>query len=271
MNPNLHKKYAHLTLELQKLEKVIIAFSGGVDSTALVAAAVDILGKDKVLAVTSGSESMPRRELDETVRLAAEIGVTHLLIQTQEFENPDYVKNDLNRCFFCKQTLFTDLLQISEKEGYKHVLFGAILDDLGDYRPGMQAARQLGIRGPLAEAQMNKEDVRELAKHFNLSVWDKPASACLSSRVVRGQQVTVETIQKIEHAEDFLKDLGFRQVRVRHHDQDHARVEVESHEIARAASRGAEISSFLKGLGYRFVSLDLEGYRTGSLNPVSTS
>lgn len=266
MESGLQAKFLHLKSILAPMTRVIVAYSGGVDSATLVAAAADILGAHQVLAVTSASESVPKREVDLAQALAQDLGVAHRVIYTRELDNEDYARNDMNRCYFCKHTLFSDLSVVASREGFEHLLYGAILDDMGDFRPGMRAARELGVRGPLAEAQFAKADVRALADHFGLQVAHKPASACLSSRVTYGLRVTAGVLSQVERSEDFLKDLGFAQVRVRHHG-DQARIEVPVHDIAKVAARAPEIASFLRGVGYRFVSLDLSGYRSGSLNP----
>lgn len=270
MELSLESKWNHLREILHPLERVVVAFSGGVDSTTLLRAATEVLGAKNVLAATSTSASVPEREVEETKTLAAQIGVRHLLIKTEELSDPQYARNDANRCYFCKHTLFSDLVAIARREGFSCAIYGAILDDLGDFRPGMRAARELGIRGPLAEAQFAKGDVRALAQHFDLQVWSKPASACLSSRVAHGIEITTRVLSQVERAENFLRDLGFRQVRVRHHG-NLARIEVDAGEIERAAARAPEIASFLKGVGYQYVSLDLNGYRTGSVSSAATA
>ncbi len=271
MTSSLKEKYRHLIAILQPMERVAVAFSGGVDSTTLMQAAVESLGADNVLALMSVAPSVPRREIAEAHRLADAMGVRLIELHTEELENPLYVVNDSNRCYFCKDTLFRDCLATAAEHNIVHVLYGAILDDLGDVRPGMRAARQLRIRGPLAEAQMSKADVRELARLWGLDVADKPASACLASRVRHGVAVTQDTLSRVERSEDFLHDLGFRQVRVRHHDDRTARIEVEAPDLVKAAERAAEIHAFLAGVGYHTITLDLAGYRSGSFNPAPAS
>lgn len=270
MEQLVREKWEHLQSIVAPMQRVIIAYSGGVDSATLVAAAVAILGRSQVLAVTSASESVPKREIALACELAEEIGVQHRVIYTRELDKEEYARNDLNRCYFCKHTLFTDLLDIARAEGYAYTLYGAILDDMGDFRPGMRAARELGIRGPLAEAQFSKADVRALAAHFELQVAQKPASACLSSRLSYGMRVTAGALSQVERAEDFLKDLGFSQVRVRHHGEQ-ARIEVPPSDIGTVALRAGEIDAFLRGVGYKIVSLDLTGYRTGSMHSLAVA
>lgn len=267
MDASLADKYQHLTRILQSMEQVGIAFSGGVDSATLLKAATETLGTQQVVALLSVAPSVPRREIDQARGFAARLGVRLIELETHELDNPLYVVNDHDRCYFCKTTLFHDCLERAADEGIAHVLYGAILDDLGDVRPGMRAARELRIRGPLAEAQFTKEDVRNLARHWGLDVADKPASACLASRVAHGVAVTAENLSQVERSEDFLHDLGFAQVRVRHHDPVTARIEVEPTMIPLIAARANEITAFLEGVGYRYISLDLRGYRSGSFNP----
>ena len=246
---------------------VAVAFSGGVDSTVVSAAAQRALG-DRAIAVTSDSPSVPRAELDAARTLAAQIGIEHRIVPTREFESADYVRNDGSRCYHCKSELYSRIDELTAKLGVDIVCSGANLDDLGDYRPGLTAAAEHRVRHPLVEAGFTKADVRALAKKWDLPVWDKPASPCLSSRLAPGVEVTPERTGRVEEAEAFLRDFGLRELRVRLHEGDLARIEVPADAIARLADPATRdrIARMLKGLGFRYVTLDLEGFRSGSLN-----
>lgn len=259
-------KYRRLLAVLRELESVVVAFSGGVDSTLLARAAKDALG-DRAVLVTADSETYPAGELEEARRLAGSIGLRHVIVRTDELANPEYARNGANRCFFCKEELFTHLAPIAEREGCRALVYGANVDDLGDHRPGMQSARRRGVRAPLIEAGLTKTEIRELSRTLGLATWDKPSFACLSSRFQYGDPITAEKLRRIDDAEAFLRTLGFRQFRVRHHDRL-ARIELAHEELGRLweDDRHARIVARLRELGYVYVTVDLAGFQSGSAN-----
>ena len=266
MTPALRAKYDRLLDILKELESVIVAFSGGVDSTFLARAAKDALD-DKALLVTADSETYPASELEEARRLARHLGMRHLVIETRELDNPEYARNAPNRCFFCKEELFTRLAPLAQREGVAHLAYGANMDDLGDHRPGMEAAKQMGVKAPLIEAEFWKTEIRELSHEFGLPTWDKPSFACLSSRFQYGDGITREKLRQVDAAETFVRSLGFRQFRVRHHDRL-ARLEIARDEMARLWEDGLRdaIVARFRELGYLYVTVDLQGFRSGSAN-----
>ena len=243
----------------------IVAFSGGVDSSLALAICARALPKGKVLAVTSNNETYLPSELDLARGFADSLGVEHLIVNTRELDNPDYARNPANRCYFCKSTLYADLRRLAGERGYACVVDGANADDEGDYRPGRKAAKELEVVSPLSIARVGKAEVRELAKHLGLPSWDKPALACLSSRFPYGQEITPEKLAQVARAEEFLREQGFRQVRVRHHGEI-ARLEVGQQEMERAFALREQISAELREAGFLYVALDLSGYESGSLN-----
>lgn len=260
------KKYENLTQLIGGMGRTLIAFSGGVDSTFLAKVAYGVLGLDAV-AVTALSPTYPATELEEAKVYAAEIGIEHRLIETHELEKEEYAVNNPDRCFHCKKELFTEMQVIAAEEGFETIVYGGIMDDLGDHRPGMEAAELLNARAPLVEAELQKHEIRELSKELGLPTWDKPAGACLASRIPYGMRVTLEKLHQVDQAEHFLHKLGFRLVRVRHHG-DIARIEAPPEYLPRLFENDAHtrIVATLKEIGFKYVALDMQGYRTGSLN-----
>ena len=265
LSPDVQARYERLQDILAKLGDLIVGMSGGVDSVLLAKVAHDVLG-DRALAVTADSPSLPRRELHEAVELARTIGVRHQVIQTQEVHDPRYAANPSNRCYFCKTELFTQLDTLAEQLGFHWLAYGENQDDSGDHRPGAQAAGEHRVRAPLKEAGLTKADIRALAQHLGLPIWDKPAFACLGSRFPYGTQITPEKLAQVEAAEDVLWEHGFRQFRVRHHGEV-ARIEVDPADMARLLELAPEIvERFRREARFAYVAMDLAGYRRGSMN-----
>ncbi len=269
MHDALQSKRRRLAENLRELGGVVVGFSGGVDSTFLLAVAKEVLG-DRVLGVTATSETYPERERREAETLARTIGARHRLIVSEELEVPGFADNPKNRCYFCKKELFGKLREVADAEGLPHVVDGSNADDRGDYRPGRQAARELGVRSPLDEAELTKQEIRELSKAMGLPTWDKPAFACLSSRFPYGVRITRDKVTQVGRAEEALRELGLRVLRVRHHG-DVARLEVGPEEFDRVANGLRElVVAAVRAAGYAYVALDLQGYRTGAMNEVLT-
>lgn len=261
-------KLKNLEEILESLQSVIVAYSGGVDSAFLAVVANNVLG-ERALAVTAYSPSLTEVELNNAVELANKMKLNHRVIETTEVERPDYKQNTTARCYFCKDELYTQLGNIAQTEGYVSIANGTNLDDMSDFRPGLKAAKKYGVRSPLAESEFTKSDVREYSRRIEIPVWDKPSQACLSSRIPYGTVVTVEALTKIAKAEGFLNDLGLRQFRVRHH-ENIARIEVEPSEFGRLIETNVRESlvEYFKSIGYTYVTMDLLGFRSGSLNEI---
>ena len=262
----MERKQESLKEILRSLESVVIAYSGGVDSTFLSKVAFDVLGEN-ALAVTAKSETYPRSEFEESQELARKIGIKHETIVSEELDIPEFSGNPVNRCYYCKKELLGKLRKTAKERGLKCVVEGSNFDDLDDYRPGMQAVNELGIRSPLKEAKLTKEEIRELSKRLGLPTWDKPSFACLSSRFPYGNEITREKLTAVGEAEIFLRNLGIRQLRVRHHDQV-ARIEVAKEDMEILLRNREQVVMKLKELGYTYITMDLQGYRTGSMNEV---
>jgi uncharacterized protein len=269
MDSTLARKLDALEDRLQALGSVLVAFSGGVDSALLLQVAVRALGRERVLAVTGRSPSVPRADLEGVAALAAQLGASHEFYDTQEFADPNYVANPQNRCYFCKSELYSRLCELAAERGFAAVASGTNFDDLSDHRPGLQAAVEHRVVAPLVDVGITKAELRQIGAALGLAIHAKPASPCLSSRIPYGESVTPEKLARIDAAETYLRELGFGECRVRHH-TDLARIELSPDELERLASAElrAAIDQHFRGLGFRYVTLDLRGFRSGSLNEV---
>jgi pyridinium-3,5-biscarboxylic acid mononucleotide sulfurtransferase len=269
--PDLAAKRTTLEQRFRALGRTLVAYSGGVDSAFLAWAAHQTLGTD-MLAVIADSPSLARTQLTDATAFASEQGIPLEIILTDELDRPEYARNDSSRCFHCKDELFTAMEEFRAQRGFDSIAYGVNLDDQGDFRPGQRAAEQHRIAAPLRDAGLTKQEIRELSRSAGLRIWDKPASPCLSSRIEYGREVTREALAVVEQGEDAIRALGFRQFRVRHHG-DIVRIEIAREELARAFSTemAAEFSRIFKTLGFKFVTLDLEGFRSGSMNTLLTA
>ncbi len=264
LTPDLQKKYDDLLQILREMGEVVIGYSGGVDSTLLLRVAHDVLG-DAAVAVTGDSEAFPQGEVDGALSVAQQMGVEVVRVRTHELSNIHFRINNPDRCYHCKTELFAELQEVAQERGIRWIADGSHADDVGDHRPGMRAGEERGVRSPLREAGMSKADIRELALALGVPNWDKPSFACLSSRFPYGTEITAELLERLDACERLLRDLGFRQFRVRHHDTV-ARIEVEPQDIARVVELRERITARFKELGYTYVTVDLEGYRSGKMN-----
>lgn len=259
---DLELKYTKLKRSLKELDSLIVAFSGGIDSTLLLKVAYEVLG-DRVLAVTADSPSLPRKELEEAKRIAKNIGARHLIVRTEEMKEQNYVKNPSNRCYFCKSELYLKLVEVVKREGIKYVANGTNLDDLGDYRPGLQAAQEYQVISPLKDANLTKSDIRAWAKKLDLEIWDKPANPCLSSRIPYGSEVTLEKLAMIEESEDFLKSLNIKELRVRHFGEK-ARIEANKGDFEIIRRNFHSIIKKFNTIGFH--EIEVMEFKSGSLN-----
>jgi uncharacterized protein len=261
----LEAKRERLRQILHEMERLVVAFSGGVDSSFLLAAACQDLGAGRLLAVTATSEVYAEREIEGAKALAQRLKVKHLLIETRELNDLRFAQNPVNRCFHCKHELFGALRRVAQESGFSQIADGTTYSDLSDHRPGMRALKEYGIRSPLLEAQLLKPEIRELSRRMRLHTWDKPAMSCLAARFPYGSAITAEKLRQVDRAEEYLYGLGFTQVRVRHHETI-ARIEVLPEEIAELVNLRSENEQRIMAIGFRYVTIDLDGYRSGSMN-----
>jgi pyridinium-3,5-biscarboxylic acid mononucleotide sulfurtransferase len=266
MSEEIQSKVLKIKHSLQEMKSVIVAYSGGIDSTLMLQIAHETLG-EQAIGITAVSASMPEKEREEAENIARKIGANYDTITSHETEDPRYLRNSPDRCFFCKSDVYSRLAAYAKDHGYQYIVDGTNADDVGDHRPGRQAASEQGVRSPMLEAGLTKNEIRSLAREYGLPNWDKPAAACLASRVPYGTLITIPMLSQIEKAEFALRGMGFHQLRVRHHDQI-ARIEIEESEFTQVMEKKAEIVTALKEIGYAYVTLDLAGFRSGSMNEV---
>lgn len=267
-NENLIQQKLHNLKEyLRSLGRVAVAFSSGVDSTFLLKVTHDVLG-DNAVAVTATSCSFPKREFDEAASFCAANGIKQITVVSNELDIPEFRKNPTNRCYLCKSALFKKIISLAKENGIEYVCEGSNVDDMGDYRPGMKAVAELGIKSPLRECGFSKEEIRALSKEMNLPTWDKPSFACLASRFVYGEEINEKKLSMVENAEQFLLDMGFKQFRVRIHGENLARIEVLPADLQALLFKREEVTKHLRELGFAYVTMDLQGYRTGAMNEV---
>lgn len=268
---DLQNKYENLKDYIRSLESVAVAFSSGVDSTLLLRVAHDVLG-DKAIALTARSRSFPERELNEAIAYTKSMGIKHIIVDSDELNIEGFSENPTNRCYLCKHELFTKMLGVAKKEGLNEIVEGSNLDDLGDYRPGLEAIAELEVKSPLRYAQLSKDEIRSLSRELNLPTWEKQSFACLASRFPYGESITAEKLKMVDEAEQLLLDMGFSQLRVRHHNSV-ARIEVGEDEFQKIMDKSirSKIHKVFKDIGFTYVSLDLLGYRMGSMNESLTN
>ena len=270
MNENetqIQQKLHNLKEYLRSLGRVAVAFSSGVDSTFLLKVAHDVLG-DNAVAVTATSCSFPKREFDEAASFCAENGIKQITVVSNELDIPEFRKNPTNRCYLCKSELFKKIISLAKENGIEYVCEGSNVDDMGDYRPGMKAVAELGIKSPLRECGLSKDEIRALSQEMNLPTWDKPSFACLASRFAYGEEINEKKLSMVDKADQFLLDMGFKQFRVRIHGENLARIEVLPADLQALLSKREEVTKHLRELGFAYVTMDLQGYRTGAMNEV---